>query len=209
MTEAAADDPTNGMIAKCQEGEKALYYSEFPLSKDQQCGEYKVVLTVTATGGTDTMTNYIDIPCVFGLQLDFNLVDWQSISPGYMDMVSGDLTFAPPASTAPTVKNVGNDGMGLKLLFSEMKGPLKGVITSFDAKFGRSAATLQSIDPIAAGTWAEFDANAARILCANEVGKLDLSIHPPSPLVPDTYTGTLDICGVARPGECKGSEHTD
>jgi hypothetical protein len=213
MTEAAADDPINGMIAKCQEGEKALYYSEFQLSKDQMCGEdpgYKIVLTVTSTGGTDTMTNYIDVPCVFALKIDFKLVDWAAISPGIQDVVSGDLTFAPPSDTHPTVKNVGNDGMGLKLHFSKMVGDTyKGEITSFDAKFGRSAATLQSIDPMTASTWYEFDSNEARILCANEVGKLDLSIHPPSPLVPDDYRGTLDVVGVARLGECEGSEHAD
>jgi hypothetical protein len=207
MTAAAADDATNGMITKCLEGEKALYYAEFPLSKDQMCGEYRVDLTVTSVGGTATMTNYIDILCVYGLYIDFDAVDWAGITPGVTDVVSGDLIFAPPSSAAPTVKNIGNDGMGLKLNFSEMIGVLKGKITSFDAKFGRSPSTLQSIDPIAAGTAVEFDANPARVLCANEVGKLDLSIHPPSPLVPDTYTGKLDVIGVARLNECKGNVH--
>ena len=208
MTAAAVDDINRGMIAKCLQNEKALYYAEFPLSKDQMCGEYKIVLTVTSRGGTDTMTNYIYVPCIFGLQCDFNEVNWHDIWPGVRDEVSGDLLFAPPSDDQPTIKNVGNDGMGLKLHFTKMVGDnFKGEITSFDASFGRSPSTLQTIDPMAASTWYEFDSNPARILCANEIGKLDLSIHPPDPLVPDKYKGELNLLGVARPGECLGDTH--
>jgi hypothetical protein len=207
MTAAAADDENLGMIAKCEQSGKALYYAQFPLSKDQMCGEYQIVLTVTSVGGTDTMTNYIDVPCIFGIRIDFNKVDWADISPGVTDWVNGNLIWDQPKDNAPTVKNVGNDGMGLKLKFSKMVGILKGEITSFDAKFGRSPSTLQTIEPITATIPVEFDSNPARILCANEIGKLDLSIHPPSPLTPDTYTGTLNVVGVARPNECLGDAH--
>ena len=76
MTAAAVDDINRGMIAKCQEKEKALYYGQFALSKDQPCGEYKVVASVFNSSGNDTLTNYFDVLCVFGLQIDFNVVDW-------------------------------------------------------------------------------------------------------------------------------------
>ena len=76
MSAAAVDDINRGMVAKCQEQEKALYYSEFPLSKDQPCGQYKIIASVTSSGGSDTLTNYIDVLCVFALQIDFNAVDW-------------------------------------------------------------------------------------------------------------------------------------
>jgi hypothetical protein len=209
MTAAAADDVNKGMIARCQQHEKALFYAEFQLSKDQMCGPYRVVLTVNSTGGTATMTNTIDIICVQAIKIDFNVVDWANITPGLKDVVSGDLIWDVPPDNHPTVKNIGNDGMGLKLHFSEMTGPLKGKITLFDAKFGRDPAHLQDIDPIEASHWVEFDADPWRVLCANEIGKLDLSIHPPDPLVPDTYEGTLDICGVPRPDECEGNQHAE
>jgi hypothetical protein len=209
LSAAAVDDGTYGMIVKCQEHEKALYYSEFQLSKDQPCGQYQVVETLTANGGTDTLTNYIDILCVYALQIDFNTVDWGDITPGITDTVSGDLIWNDPPDNAPTVKNVGNDGMGLQIHFSEMTGPNKGKIDTFDGCFGRSAATILCLDPIPASTWADFGQAPAQVLCANEVGKLDLSIHPPTPLVPDTYTGTMDVLGYHVPGECKGNVHID
>jgi hypothetical protein len=205
----AVDDLNFGLVAKCQQNEKAFYYSEFELSKDQPCGEYKIIATAASGGLTDTLTNYIDIICVIGLQIDFSSVNWGSIVPGQDDQVSGNLLWEPTSSTAPTVKNVGNDGMRLKVHFSAMTGstdPSK-TIDSFDACFGRSPSTLQCFNTIAASTWKTFDADPARVLCANEVGKLDLSLHPPAFLPNDTYSGTLDLLGQHEAGKCLGDTH--
>ncbi len=209
LTAAAVDDENFGMVAKCFQEEKAFYYGEFSLSKDQMCGEYKIVATAVGVGGTTTsLMNYIDVLCVFALDIDFNRVDWGLIYPGVSDVVSGDLIWNVPPDNAPTVRNIGNDGMGVKVHFSTMTGAQWAkTIDRFDAKFGRSAATLVTRDPIPANQWVDFGSGAAQVLCANELGKLDLSIHPPGTLPGDTYTGSFDIAGFSVPGECKGSAH--
>ncbi len=209
LTSAAVNDVNYGMVAKCLQDEKAFYYAEFPLSKEQMCGEYKIVATAVGVGGTTTsLTNYIDVLCVFAIDIDFNRVDWGNIFPGLTKWVSGDLIWDVPPDNRPTVKNIGNDGMAVKIQFSVMTGTNFGkVIEQFDGKFGRSPSTLASIDPLPANTWGDFGTGTNQVLCANEIGKLDLSIHPPSVLPGDTYTGRFAIAGYAVTGLCKGSVH--
>jgi hypothetical protein len=122
------------------------------------------------------------------LEIDFSHVDWGAIMPGYTDIVAGDQNMSTPQS--PTVSNTGDAPGSLCLQFSEMTGPLKGKITSFDARF-----LGETIDPIAAGTQVCF----ANPLGPGEVAKLDLSIHPPIVLTPDVYIGSLDVGGIAVP----------
>jgi hypothetical protein len=193
---ASIDDINGGLVAKCQESEKAIYYAKFNISKHQPCGEYKVELHAVSGGNEDVLTNYIDVLCFYFLEIDFNSVDWGLIKPGITKIVSGDLLMTTP--NAPTIMNTGNSGMGVGIHFSEMLQ--QGVdpvvakrITSFDACFGRSPATIQCIDPIPASTVQWFDDSRDRVLCSNEVGKLDLSIHPPITLPNGIYAGTVDI----------------
>jgi hypothetical protein len=206
---AAITDINKGMIAKCQQAEKALYFAEFPLSKDQPCGEYRIEATAVGTGGvTDKLSNTIKVFCVFALKIDFTEVNWGTITPGLTDIVSGDLIFDSPSGNAPTVTNAGNDGMGLKILFTPMVGAREGkVINVFNAKFGRSPSTLLTKDPIAANTEVSFGTAPAQVLCANELGKLDLSLHPPANLPADTYEGEIKLTGFRVPGECIGNKH--
>ena len=200
------DDVNRGIIAKCQEEDKALYYSEFSLSKDEPCGQYKVIETVTAQGGSDTLTNYIDILCVYALQIDFNKVDWGLITPGVRNVVGGDLVWDDPPDNKPTVKNVGNDGMGLEIRFSEMTGPNKGKIDSFRRLLRHAPLQLSVHRPNRGRHLGGLGDDPAQVLCANDLGKLDLSLHPPLPLVPDTYSGTMDIVAYYVPNKCAGSE---
>jgi urease beta subunit len=193
------DDINGGMVAKCQEAEKAIYYAKFNISKHQPCGEYKIDLHAVSGGVEDVLTNYIDVLCFYYMEIDFTTVDWGLIKPGITKVVSGDLLFNPSSTpVAPTIKNTGNSGMGVGIHFSQMLQ--QGVdpivakkITQFDACFGKSPATIQCIDPIPASTTVWFDDDPQRVLCSNEVGKLDLSIHPPSTLPNGTYAGTVDV----------------
>ncbi len=208
LSAGAVNDPNLGIVAKCAEQVKALYYAEFNLSKHQACGEYRIKATaVGASGANVSLTNYIDIICQFYLDKDFTAVDWGTISPGLTKVVSGDLLMTTPNN--PTVINRQNDGMGLRVVFSTMVGKNFGkVIDQFDACFGRSALTLLCIDPIFAPPGsADFGVAPAQVLCANEVGKLDLSIHPPSTLPSDIYAGTVTLIGYHVAGECKGKDH--
>ena len=138
VSSAAVNDTNYGMLNLCQESEKEIYYNSFDLSKEQPCGVYQIDATAVGLGGpTTTLTNFIDVECVFYLKIDFNKVDWAGISPGYRDVVSGDLVWNSPPDNAPTVMNVGNDGMGLSLLYSPMVGANFGkLITTFDGCFG-------------------------------------------------------------------------
>ncbi len=120
------------------------------------------------------------------------------------------------------MKNVGNDGMGLKLTFSDLVGATFGKhIYTFDACYGRTpdismlkcfpsivnlpgqtTPTSPEID-----TQVDFGTASQQVLCANDPGKLDPSVHPQAGLPADTYTGTATLVGYAVPGECFGSAH--
>ena len=53
----------------------------------------------------------------------------------------------------------------------------------------------------------DFGTLPAQVLCANELAKLDPSVHPQAGLPADTYTGTATLVGYAVPGECYGNKH--
>jgi len=202
---AAIDDSSNGMVATCQQGESAIYYAKFPLSKHQPCGTYEIELHVVSDGAKAVLTNHIDVLCTYYMQVDFNGVNWGTLAPGVKDTVSGNLVFdGLDSPTTPTVKNVGNSGMGLGIQFSEMlqEGVDLAVakkINQYEACFGKSLSTTQCIDPILASEVTWFDEDPERVLCSNEVGKLDLSIHPPDVLPGGRYAGTVEILARAVP----------
>mgnify|MGYP003572771886 FL=1 len=73
----------------------------------------------------------------------------------------------------------------------------------FDAAFGKNAQVLEWIDPIPANTPVWFsNSSINQVLCANEVGKLDLSIHPPEVVPTGTYSGYVQINAEWAPGVC-------
>jgi hypothetical protein len=207
---ASIDDINKGIVTKCKQNEKALYYAEFQLAKEQPCGAYKIEEHAVSNGAESVLTNYINVLCTYYMQLDFSTVDYGTITPGLTKVASGDFLFLPPNDTAPTVLNAGNSGLGLSVSFSPMvqqNTPGGKIIDQFDACFARLRAgpgedgsyTLQCIDPIFAGTTAAFDDTSDRVLCSDEVGKLDFSIHPPSTLPAGTYAGTVSVIARSVP----------
>ena len=227
VTQASFDDANKGMLALCQQGVKGLYHQEWLLSKDQPCGVYEVRATAVSIGGaTTTLTNYIDILCTFMLKVDFGGnpptcpggIDFGVIVPGSTSTVGGDLLFAPPCDTAPSVKNVGNAGMGLKLSYTDLVGATFGKhIWEFDACYGRTPdITLLKCFPSIVNnapvppnpaTQVDFGTLPQQVLCANEVGKLDPSVHPQIGLPADSYSGMATLIGYLVPGECFGNKH--
>ena len=179
LTNAAVHDPTNGMIALCQEGVKAFFHNTFLVSKDQPNGEYRIETHAVAVGGLETVqTYYIDIIPFYNMALDFNSVDYGQIIPGLPKTINGDTLFG---TAPPTVKNTGNSAMGLGVLFSDLVqatdqngNPVQGGkhITQFDASFGLSAATIQHIPIINSGVPTNFDDTGNRQLCPNDTGSL-------------------------------------
>jgi hypothetical protein len=197
-----------GMIDRVKQQQKTLWYADWLISKDQMCGEYRIEAHAVANGVEAVLTNYIDIICFYNLEIDFSSVNWGAILPGTSKVVPGDTQFSPPNSSAPTVKNTGNSGMQVGVLFSPLvqqgvQGPKQ--IVDFDAAFGKSASVLQWIDPISAGveTWFADD-SLNQVLCANEVGKLDLSVHPPAGLPNGTYVGSVTVLAAHVPLICEG-----
>ena len=230
VTKDSFDDTNKGMISLCNQNVKGLYSAVWPLSKDQPCGEYRIDATAVAVGGaTTTLTNYIDVLCTFQLKIDFagnpptcpGGINFGTLSPGFTTTVGGDLLFAPPCSAEPTVKNVGNHGMGLRLSYSDLVGATFGKhIYEFDACYGRTPdATLKCFPSIinapaqttptspVISTVVDFGTLPAQVLCANEVGKLDPSVHPQPGLPADTYSGIATLIGYSVPGECYGNKH--
>jgi hypothetical protein len=215
ITASAIDDPNRGLRAKCSQNEKAIYYTTFTLSKHQPCGEYRVEAHAVSSGLEDTLTNYLDVICTYFMNLDFNVVNYGTITPGLTKVVSGDFLFSPPADTFPSIKNTGNTGLGITVVFSKMLQSVGGtpipgakIIDQFDICFVEATAfatnntTLKCIDPVMADTPTNLGTLRPQTLCSNEIGKIDFSIHPPSTLPAGTYTGTVTIIAVDNVGVC-------
>lgn len=202
----AIDNDDSGLISLCVQGDKAFYRSSFELSKHQPCGEYIVELHAVSSGVESVLVNYLDVICFYHMEIDFETsINWGAIQPGVKDVIPGNLTFNPSESpSAPTVKNTGNSGMQVGIHFDEMvqQGTtLPKIIDTFDACFGDEPTTagLQCVDPIMAseqvwfGNGEDPDATPHQVLCSNETGKLDLSIHPPTTLPSGQYIGSMDV----------------
>jgi hypothetical protein len=216
LTADAVDNANFGLVAKCQQAEKAIYFAKFALDKDQACGMYKVELHAVSNGAEAIHTNYIDVLCFYYMNKDFNNVNWGTITPGSMQVLSGNVIYLD-GDGHPTIHNGGNRGLGLSVHFFELTqvsdaagNAVNGggkIINKFDACFGRSASTIQCIgqppdNPIPASVETAFDDTRDRVLCSDERGKLDLSIHPDSTLPGGTYQGRVEVIARAVPGIC-------
>jgi len=209
VSNAAITDSQDGLVALCQEQVKRFYSAVFTISKHQPCGEYRIETHVVSNGVEAPVKNYyIDVLCFFDLNVDFAAIDWGQIVPGSTKVVAGNTVFQS-GDARPSVQNRGNTGMGVGIEYAplvQQNTALPKVVTAFDACFGRSAATIQCQDPIVADTTTDldrfdFDSDRERTLCANEVGKLDLSVHPQAGLPNGSYIGSVSIYGFHQPHE--------
>jgi hypothetical protein len=214
ISQAAIEDTSRGLLAKCKQDEKQLYYGRFDLSKHQPCGEYKI----EAHAGNTILTNYIDVICIYSLATDVSSIDCGTLAQNTHPTCSGDDVWG--AGTLLSVQNFGNHGMGLDAELTAMcewdstlnagaGGCVSGgfQITRFDLKFGKAYGTgtasdnLQIIDPVDAnqnpsGPDASFDNNIRRVLCTNEHGKFDLSLYIGNQK-PAEYRGKITLIGRA------------
>ena len=217
-----------GIRALVLQRQKDLYYGEWEIHKEQLCGEYLIEAYAVSSDGVEAMMwNTIDIQCFYNLEIDFTSVDWGTLTPGGYQVVGGDNVFGTAGQ--PSVKNTGNSGMQVGVHFTPLvqQGvPGPKVITHFDAAFGLNFDVLEWIDPIwAEGIWDDTDqvpnggnpndvgqlysgqawfndTSLNQVLCANEVGKLDLSIHTPAGIPNGQYVGTVTILGQWAPAVC-------
>jgi hypothetical protein len=217
LANSAVNDPNNGIIALCNEGVKQLWHNAFTVSKDQPNGQYKVVETaVDKSGSSVQLTYFIDIIPFFDLAIDFNNVNYGTISANQSSTVAGDVVWNPPNDTRPSVTNRGNSGEQIGLIWSPMIGAAYGkCINNFDASLGTygpsgespalNPALLQKItgtavcpstSPGANSPTVWFNGSGSQLICPNDIAKLDLSIDPElsTGAVPaDNYSGTVTV----------------
>ncbi len=199
------DDMSDGLQPRCARGEVALYSALTSVSNQQPCGEYRVEARARSGARTATLSFSIDVVCFFYLQLDFDQVGWGTLAPGEARTLTGDLTFDNPGAGSPSVRNGGNDGVAIGVTFTPMRnaatsvnrGPGSTRIDQFGACFGRSPSAMQC--GVASGpvTTVVFDDQRDLVLCANEVGRLDLTVQTRDGLTQGQYRGGARI--VARP----------
>ena len=85
-------------------------------------GSYTVEVTATDKGGltgTNTGTFTVGITCA--LAIDFSSVNFGAIDPGSSSTVAGDDDMGTP--DAPTIKNIGNVNMDVKMNITDTSGP--------------------------------------------------------------------------------------
>ncbi|NOX31288.1 MAG: hypothetical protein GXP35_14750 [Actinobacteria bacterium] len=200
----------SGIIARAAEYELGLFKGRFWLDKHQPCGEYEVRLYASNDGDTSTLSNTLSVLCFVELVTDFTTVDWGVISPGDIDVVYGDLLMDTPER--PTVKNTGSGELSLGIEFTDMEWVEDGLgnpietagakrITMFDAAFGTNPSYLVGFPELPAYQEGQFGNGYYQVLCANEVGKLDLSIHPPGWLPAGLYSGSIWLYAYNNPND--------
>jgi hypothetical protein len=212
-TSSVVDDPTWGMKELCREKVKAFFHAYISLTKDEPCGTYTVNAVAVAIGGNSvSLSNTFDVLCGINLQTDFTTFNWGTVFPGIQGDLAGDLIFG--TSNRPTIVNGNNGPMAVRIKFGPMTNgtDVTKVIDKFDAAFGRNSSDLNSIGyqspflnantdyelGIAGPTGQTGPTTAVQgrwVLCANEKGKLDVSIHPAGNLPNGNYSGTATITG--------------
>lgn len=217
LSSSAVNDANNGIIALCNEGVKQLWHNAFTVSKDQPNGFYKIIETaVDKNGNSVQLTYYIDIIPFFDLAVDFNNVNYGTISANQASIVAGDVVWNPPSDTRPSVTNRGNSGEQIGLTWSPMIGTTLGkCINNFDANLGTygpgaqspalNPALLQHITGTATCPSTSAGANSpvvwfngtnSQLLCPNDIAKLDLSVDPQlssGAVTSDNYTGSVTV----------------
>jgi hypothetical protein len=159
----------------------------------QVAGMYRVEARSTDNqGATGTaLANTFQYLSIVSLLIDFEKVNWGNIKSGETSIVYGNATMEPPASTRPTVQNVGNDPAKILLDYSEMINGDGKTITDFDGKLNGGSWTTC---PVGVPT-ALMDATgtAPQVLPACTPTQIDFSIHPPPTTMGGTYTGSVAI----------------
>ena len=227
---------TAGAVAniqgECVNQQKSLWYAAFGISKHQPYGLYRIDLTAANAGGDPVkQTFYIEVLSFYQLEKDFTAVNFGPVGPNnhYWQPTPGDFIWDGTdnaANQATSVRNTGNAGIGVDLRFHSLclaTAPVSPTgctddkrIDHFDAKFGRTLATLEAIGdtglgaalvsdlasnakPAPAGPLYSFtDTGLGQTLCPNDVGKIEFSIYTEN-IQAGSYTASPGIDIIADP----------
>jgi hypothetical protein len=203
------------IIFECFQGKKALFHVEEDVSKHQPCGvgapgytefgdgEYLVeAVVVNAKGQTFQAWNFFDVFCTPILATDFDNVVFPPTPGGGTGNVQGDEIFSP-GDGKPTAKNIGNSSLYLEIHYDPLVSdtvPVKTII-DFDLKMKtewQPIASITNVPDIQASHWYCF---VNQFIGANQVAKIDFSVHPPLGTIAANYTGMVNM--LQRP-DCVG-----
>jgi hypothetical protein len=201
MTQSARDT----IISECQNQQKSLWYGAFGISKHQPYGQYRIEVHAYVAGGSESvLTYYIDVLPFYQLETDFTSINFGPVvqNSHYWQPTQGDFVWDGTdnvANQATSVRNTGNAGIGLSVRFASLCRDQSPSCTDdkridhFDAKFGKNLNNLQSMGnvslatalvsdlastakPAPPGAWYPFDDTQYRVLCPNDIGKIEFSI---------------------------------
>ncbi|GEM_PF-2540832 len=210
---AITNNAGTGILDRCNDNEKSLWFQAFTVSKDDPNGKYTVEVQAINTNGTSLAWLSFQVLPLFFLGVDFTsvtLTQEQGTSPPVY-WASGDSIWDPSNQTStqePTVTNGGNSGMEVGVEFTPLVyNPPSGspyYITNFDANLGYNANLVLPKDiQMTANTVGYISNNGSspatgpQLVCPNDTPKLDLSAEPTVSDAPGLYTGSVSISGTS------------
>ena len=225
-------DAISNIQSECAFQQKGLWYGAFGISKHQPYGLYRIVMHAANAGGAETtLTYYLQVQSFYQLEKDFTTINFGTTSPNshFWQPTQGDFTFDGvdnPSNQKSSVRNTGNAGIGLNVRFSSLCLTTAASCTDdkridhFDAKFGKVISGMQSLGdtslasaltsdltssklPAPYGPWYQFDANINRVLCPNDVAKIEFSVWTEN-IQGGSYTAPNGNGLMARPEPAAG-----
>ncbi len=183
----------------------AVYCLEKPLSYEDPSGDYNVmVVAQDKSGKNGTLNNTLQYLDLTAFEADFSNVNYGNVKLNTHKIINGDLTFAGPSSTLPTVRNVGNTRANITVRQDDMGfGKTDGLWNvEFDARVGNNSASWSTYNPDTTVTLAD-------VLNLSETDEMDFSIlvkkFPPTH-VGTSYTGTMTLGALKAPHMvCEGT----
>ena len=144
-------------------------------------GSYTVEVTATDKGpltGTNTSTFTVGITCA--LEIDFSSINFGAINPGGSSTVAGDDDMGTP--DAPTIKNIGNGNMDVKMNITDTSGP--------EALFPNNTnGTVKTVTKTLTTTLQSFGITIA----PEEATAATYGLSVPAGTMHGSYAGTLTI----------------
>jgi len=144
-------------------------------------GSYTVEVTATDKGpltGTNTSTFTVGITCA--LEIDFSSINFGAINPGGSSTVAGDDDMGTP--DAPTIKNIGNGNMDVKMNITDTSGP--------EALFPNNTnGTVKTVTKTLTTTLQSFGITIA----PGNTTAADYELSVPAGTMHGSYAGTLTI----------------
>ena len=158
----------------------------------QVSGNYRVEAVATDDAGNTgiPLPNIFEYLSIVSLKIDFDKVNWGSITAGEPSYVLGDNNIETTPSR-PTVQNMGNDPAEIKLHYTEMTNENGKTIVDFDGRLGTTGDW--TICPVSIPTVLKNGDDTKTELLPCTPTQLDFSIHPPDTTQGGTYKGSVTV----------------